>query len=386
MAMRHEADDKPWYRRGPTPQTAPRAEPPGGLYLIGTADVPLRVFLQRRAWDAIAAEDAERGPWGGLLIGGVYADEEGPFVVIEGALAAPADPAGGTDFRFDPLALDELEATVGSRFPGRLIVGWFHAHPGRGAGLSPLDRIVARRYFPEWWQLTYVIDPIGQRQALYYWQDGELRSLPGFWVCDEEAELAGGEGSASAAGAGRPGARGGLLALAALLLLVVWSAAPLPGSPAWLRQEVRTASVQAERLREELAAMRQRHQLLQLALLDAAAAPGAAPGGETALAPAAAKSSTASPTASAAGSPPAAPTPSLTAPPALSPAAADAPDAAAGAYVVRAGDTLWSISQRLLGDPYAYRLVAELNGIADPDYILPGWRLRLPTLDDEETP
>lgn len=132
--------------------------------------------------------------------------------------------------------------------------------------------------------------------------------------------------------------------------------------------------------------MRQRHQLLQLALLDAAAAPGAAPGGETALAPAAAKSSTASPTASAAGSPPAAPTPSLTAPPALSPAAADAPDAAAGAYVVRAGDTLWSISQRLLGDPYAYRLVAELNGIADPDYILPGWQLRLPTLDDEETP
>ena len=56
-------------------------------------------------------------------------------------------------------------------------------------------------------------------------------------------------------------------------------------------------------------------------------------------------------------------------------------------YTVRAGDTLWDISARLLGDPERYReLFADNQGVAlgdghvltNPNLIWPGLHLRLP--------
>lgn len=46
-------------------------------------------------------------------------------------------------------------------------------------------------------------------------------------------------------------------------------------------------------------------------------------------------------------------------------------------YVVREGDTLWSISQRFTGSPYNYPRIAGENRIAEPDLIFPGQRIRL---------
>lgn len=54
------------------------------------------------------------------------------------------------------------------------------------------------------------------------------------------------------------------------------------------------------------------------------------------------------------------------------------PFGASDRYVVRQGDTLWSISSRLLGDPFAYKELARDNDIVNPDLILPGWELHLP--------
>ena len=45
-------------------------------------------------------------------------------------------------------------------------------------------------------------------------------------------------------------------------------------------------------------------------------------------------------------------------------------------YVVKEGDTLWEISQRLTGDPLNYRQIAGQNQISNPDLIFPGQSLR----------
>jgi LysM repeat protein len=47
-------------------------------------------------------------------------------------------------------------------------------------------------------------------------------------------------------------------------------------------------------------------------------------------------------------------------------------------YVVRAGDTLWKIASRELGDGNRWREIARLNNIVDPDALSVGQRLRLP--------
>ncbi|HTN93444.1 MAG TPA: chemotaxis protein CheW [Gallionella sp.] len=46
-------------------------------------------------------------------------------------------------------------------------------------------------------------------------------------------------------------------------------------------------------------------------------------------------------------------------------------------YVVRRGDTLWSISERFTGSPYNYPRIAGENRIAEPDLIFPGQKIRL---------
>ncbi len=50
-------------------------------------------------------------------------------------------------------------------------------------------------------------------------------------------------------------------------------------------------------------------------------------------------------------------------------------------YVVRPGDTLWAIAQRLYGDPYQYKRLFEANPrvLAAPEHIFPGQVLRVPT-------
>ncbi|WP_291915150.1 LysM peptidoglycan-binding domain-containing protein [Limnohabitans sp.] len=50
-------------------------------------------------------------------------------------------------------------------------------------------------------------------------------------------------------------------------------------------------------------------------------------------------------------------------------------------YVVRPGDTLWAIAQRMYGDPYQYKRLFDANPrvLAAPEHIFPGQVLRVPT-------
>ena len=49
-------------------------------------------------------------------------------------------------------------------------------------------------------------------------------------------------------------------------------------------------------------------------------------------------------------------------------------------YIVKSGDTLWDISQSLLGNALQYRVIAEKNNLANPDLIYPGQKLHLENL------
>jgi LysM repeat protein len=48
-------------------------------------------------------------------------------------------------------------------------------------------------------------------------------------------------------------------------------------------------------------------------------------------------------------------------------------------YIVKKGDTLWDISQKELGDPFLWpKIWKENTGIANPDRIYPGQKIRIP--------
>lgn len=48
------------------------------------------------------------------------------------------------------------------------------------------------------------------------------------------------------------------------------------------------------------------------------------------------------------------------------------------AYKVREGDNLWTIAQKFTGSPNNYQSIARMNGISNPDMIMPGQVIRIP--------
>ena len=49
-------------------------------------------------------------------------------------------------------------------------------------------------------------------------------------------------------------------------------------------------------------------------------------------------------------------------------------------YTVVRGDTLFGIAQRFYGDGMKFPIIAQANGISDPDRIFPGQVLRIPDI------
>jgi len=384
MAM-PEQSSPPWHRRGPRKDALPPGRAPSGARLVGRHAVPLRVYLRRAAWDVIdqlaAAHEPPREA-GGVLLGRACRDEEGPLILVEDALPSPHGSPVLGPFRFAQQDWDFFYARWRRQGARQLVVGWFHTHPGYGARPTSYDHILAERYFPEWWQLTYIIDPVNMRQGIFHWQDGELTPLAGFWVYDEDSAAA-----AAARTAGPiPVRRKRAAALGwplVLLLLAAFAWLPgLPGSLPALRQALARQESEAAQLMAELHALKARHATLQQALAGAR---------QRSLAAAASANEPVG------AAPPAAPL--AAAPAAVVPAAVVLPGPVAVTagpvgngpngspaggtpyelrYVVREGDTLWRISGQFLGDPLAYARLADLNRIANPDLILPGWELRIP--------
>lgn len=54
---------------------------------------------------------------------------------------------------------------------------------------------------------------------------------------------------------------------------------------------------------------------------------------------------------------------------------------ASESYVVKKGDTLWKISQKTWGFGKMYKLIAEENGLKNPDRIYPGQKLAIPDVE-----
>lgn len=419
--MTDQLRETPWYRRGPGRDQWLRRPMPGPLHLIGSGQASLRVVLRRSAWDDIeglhaagpppaphaapARPAASGGPGAperaGLLAGRPCVDDRGPFILIEGVVPAPGvyDPDSG--FPPSPAAWDELEAAMRRRFPAETVVGWFIVRPGRGAALTDRDRSAARRFFPEPWHITYVIDPVREKQALFHWSGGRLQPLPGFWVWDDGvpevavAAVSAADGAAAAGAGDSRGARGrfGPVLAAACLLLTAWLVLPLPGSLSSLRHHVQNYTRETEQLQQELTTLRSRHEALQravAALDEDPPDPGGEPGqggpvdarSVLAAEPEAPASAQAPVDAGAALQAAGTGTGADGAP---GPGPEAGPDAAPAGYVVRPGDTLWSISARLLGNPYDYVRVALENELTNPDLILPGWELRLPPAGPEES-
>lgn len=123
----------------------------------------LAVFMTARAYVrccAHAGSDLEHEV-GGALIGASRRDRATgrPFIVIEAALPARHTRQGRTYLTFTHDSLVDLHEELEERYPRKMLVGWYHTHPGMDVFLSGYDLWLHEHFFPYAWQVALVIEP-----------------------------------------------------------------------------------------------------------------------------------------------------------------------------------------------------------------------------------
>lgn len=160
---------------------------PTEYFQVGRQADGMRIYLRYdlfRALDDFAVRDTSREQ-AGLLVGRVHHDEtDGGFLVVEDAIdSSVGDERTG---RFGASTWQHARRIAKSRHPGKAIVGWFHTHPGTGLELSEEEAEVHRKFFPEPWQVVYVVDPVQRDRNFHFKRGSALLAAAGFRIFGKE--------------------------------------------------------------------------------------------------------------------------------------------------------------------------------------------------------
>jgi proteasome lid subunit RPN8/RPN11 len=151
----------------------PDAEP--GLGEIDFANLPVRQMqnlngVRTGAFQIIATQSAmnkihehgdssPRSEVCGVLVGNVYCDQAGPFVLVENMVAGKATSADAGHVTFTAATWQHIHSEMDRSYADHRIVGWYHTHPGHGLFLSEMDLFLHNSFFGLHWQVALVYDP-----------------------------------------------------------------------------------------------------------------------------------------------------------------------------------------------------------------------------------
>jgi proteasome lid subunit RPN8/RPN11 len=180
--------------------------PPDGIDVsqIELDDLAQKAFPSRRPFRISISEEAHQAVWmharktlldgdpikevGGILVGNIYKDTEGPFLEVKAAIVAEHTRNEGTEVAFTPETWDHINQAKDRLYPGDKIVGWYHTHPRFGIFLSERDKFIQQHSFAYPWATAFVIDPVQNAEGFFFWSNGELQEVPEYWVGHKHRE------------------------------------------------------------------------------------------------------------------------------------------------------------------------------------------------------
>ncbi len=119
-----------------------------------------------------AATNLER-ELGGFLLGGVFEDRE-IYVELRGFVPAALTASSATSVTFTHDTWAAMTREAEERFPGAVVLGWMHTHPGLGVFLSAQDLFIHRHFFSQPWQIALVVDPIRRELGFFEWSGEQV--------------------------------------------------------------------------------------------------------------------------------------------------------------------------------------------------------------------
>ena len=124
---------------------------------------------------------------GGVLLGHVEETDVGYLVWVRSHLAARYTRATAASLTFTAQTWLDITTRRESQ-PDRLIVGWYHSHPGYGVFLSSQDLFSHAHYFNRAsWYVSLVVDPIHHEWGFFTVDNGRVKPCP---ILDNAQRLA----------------------------------------------------------------------------------------------------------------------------------------------------------------------------------------------------
>jgi len=309
---------------------------------------------------------------GGFLLG-LIDDSSVTIAQIQPAATAESSQ---TNLTFTHEAWDEVLSKLDSDFKGLNIVGWYHSHPGFGCFLSEYDIFIQQNFFSGPGQVALVIDPLAGTYGYFVAFNGSYQELeagstqhvalaqgdaPDF--AEAKAEIVNRSHAEKQSAKRWPvGVAAGIVAFG-MGLGIGWLAIGIPSQDAQrsatnaltasesevesLESQLRESETRVEELRQEVDAIEPIVEPTPQAV-DPVDEPETPEGTQT--------------------------------------DAMEESSSVLVAFPIQAGDTLWGIAERLLGEGQRYTEIVDLNPGIDPRGLNPGdvISIELPRAPSEE--
>jgi len=170
-------------------------------YEKGAVTVGFRISMPKDVFDkviALAKSDSSSEICG-VLAGIPCRDEEGYYVEILDAVEGKYADSRTKHVTFTHKTWQYINRQMDERHPDKVIVGWFHSHPGYGPFLSEDDIFICRHYFKAPWQISFVVDAISNEQRFFYWAEGGtvIADTSRFWLDGKPADAGAGQKEAA---------------------------------------------------------------------------------------------------------------------------------------------------------------------------------------------
>jgi proteasome lid subunit RPN8/RPN11 len=125
---------------------------------------------------------------GGVLVGNIYKDSQGPFIDVKAAIRAEHTRNEGTEVAFTPETWDQVNTVKDESYPDDRIVGWYHTHPRFGIFLSERDKFIQHHSFPQPWTIAFVLDPVQETEGFFFWSKGDPTEAKEYWIGQEHRQ------------------------------------------------------------------------------------------------------------------------------------------------------------------------------------------------------
>ena len=109
----------------------------------------------------------------GVLVGSLCWDG-GPYLLIDGRIEGKHASHQSGSVTFTSETWDFIHEELAAKCPGRIIVGWYHTHPGFGIFLSNMDAFIHENFFSFPWEPAYVFDPQAETDGFFFKVGTEL--------------------------------------------------------------------------------------------------------------------------------------------------------------------------------------------------------------------